>query len=49
MYDLLVQLTKDKNTNVQIAAYMSLDEIVGLDEANKKILADARNKQVFGQ
>ncbi|MBL7994869.1 hypothetical protein JNM05_05805 [bacterium] len=48
VYDLLLQLSKDKNTNVQIAAYMSLDEIVGLDEANKKILADARNKQVFG-
>lgn len=49
VYDLLIQLSKDKNTNVQIAAYMSLDEIVGLDDTNKKILADARNKQVFGE
>ena len=49
VYDLLIQLSKDQNTNVQIAAYMSLDEIVGLDEANKKILADARNKQIFGE
>lgn len=49
VYDLLVQLTKDQSTNVQIAAYMSLDEIVGLDEANKKVLAEARHKQVFGE
>lgn len=49
VYDLLIQLTKDKNTNVQIAAYMSLDDIVGLDEANKKILENARHKQVFGE
>jgi hypothetical protein len=49
VYDLLVKLSKDVNRNVQIAAYMSLDEIVGLDEANKKILADARHKQIFGE
>lgn len=49
IYDLLIRLSKDKNTNVQIAAYMSLDDIVGLDEANKKILGEARNKQVFGE
>jgi hypothetical protein len=49
VYDLLIKLSKDVNTNVQIAAYMSLDEIVGLDEANKKVLADARHRQVFGE
>lgn len=49
VYDLLVKLSKDVNRNVQIAAYMSLDEIVGLDEANKKVLADARHKQIFGE
>jgi len=47
-YDLLIEMTKDGNKNVRIAAYMSLDAIVGLDENNKKILAEARHKQIFG-
>ena len=49
VYDLLMQLTKDENKNVRIAAYLSLDAIVGLDEQNKKILAEARHKQIFGE
>ncbi|HMW31792.1 MAG TPA: HEAT repeat domain-containing protein [bacterium] len=49
VYETLVTLTKDENKNVRIAAYMSLDDIVGLDEKNKQILADARHKQVFGK
>jgi HEAT repeat protein len=48
VYELLTELSHDENKDVRIAAYMSLDEIVGLDEANKKILADARHKQIFG-
>ncbi|NUM79406.1 HEAT repeat domain-containing protein [bacterium] len=49
VYDLLIRLSKDDNKDVRIAAYMSLDAIVGLDEANKKILNDARHKQIFGE
>lgn len=48
VYDTLVALTKDDNKDVRIAAYMSLDAIVGLDEENKKKLHDARQKQIFG-
>ncbi len=48
VYDTLVMLSKDANKDVRIAAYMSLDAIVGLDEENKKKLDDARRKQVFG-
>jgi HEAT repeat protein len=48
VYDLLMRLSQDENRNVRIAAYLSLDEIVGLDEANKKILAEARHQQIFG-
>lgn len=48
VYDTLVTLSKDDNKDVRIAAYMSLDAIVGLDEENKKKLHDARQKQIFG-
>lgn len=48
VYDTLITLTKDPNRDVQIAAYLSLDDIVGLDEVNKKILKEARHKQIFG-
>lgn len=46
VYDELMRLTTDDNKNVRIAAYMSLDEIIGLDAANKKILSEARTKQI---
>ena len=46
VYEELMRLTSDENRNVRIAAYMSLDEIIGLDESNKRKLADARNKQM---
>ncbi|MBX7153102.1 HEAT repeat domain-containing protein [bacterium] len=49
VYDLLIRLSKDDNKDVRIAAYMSLDAIVGLDDANKKILNEARHKQIFGE
>jgi hypothetical protein len=45
-YDILMMLTKDENLNVRIAAYMSLDEIIGLDEKNKTLLIEARHKQI---
>lgn len=48
VYDALMKCTGDENKDVRIAAYLSLDEIIGLDEPNKKLLADARYKQVFG-
>ncbi len=48
VYDALMKCSRDENKNVRIAAFLSLDEIVGLDEPNKKLLADARHKQVFG-
>lgn len=48
VYEILMELTKDRNSNVRIAAYMSLDEIIGLDEKNKTLLRDARHKQIFG-
>ncbi len=46
VYDELMRLTSDENKNVRIAVYMSLDEIIGLDEANKNILSEARAKQI---
>jgi hypothetical protein len=48
VYDVLVRLSQDADQNVRIAAYMSLDDIVGLDAENKKILEEARHRQVFG-
>lgn len=48
VYDTLVKLSQDENKDVRIAAYMSLDAIVGLDAVNKQKLEDARRKQVFG-
>ncbi len=46
VYEELKRLTNDENRNVRIAAFMSLEEIVGLDKSNKQKLADARNKQI---
>ena len=46
VYEELMRLTADENRNVRIAAYMSLDEIIGLDESNKRKLAEVRNKQM---
>ena len=48
IYELLTLLTKDENINVRIAAYSSLDDIVGLDQAGRVKLQEAREKQVFG-
>ncbi len=49
VYEELMRLTADDNRNVRIAAYMSLDEIIGLDEPNKNKLAEARAKQMSGE
>ncbi len=46
VYDTLIQLTKDSNKDVRIAAYVSLDSLIGLDEKNKKILEEARKRQI---
>lgn len=48
VYETLMALSKDENKHVCIAAFMSLDEIVGLDERNQHRLQEARQKQVFG-
>lgn len=47
VYDTLMRLSKDSNKDVRIAAFLSLDDIVGLDEQNKALLEEARQKQVF--
>lgn len=49
VYETLMHLTRDENRNVRIAAYMSLDEIIGLDEDNRKILREAREQQIHGE
>ncbi len=49
VYNMLIELTKDDNKDVRIAAYVSLDELIGLDEKNRDILLDARKKQILNK
>lgn len=48
VYETLMTLSRDENKHVCIAAFMSLDDIVGLDERNQRRLREARQKQIFG-